>query len=76
MTQMTTKETMNKEQVYDREIAPLLDRIFGICKQHDIPMLVVFGLPTEEEPDLHCASVANVDEMSDDLKEVWELIIS
>jgi len=33
---------MSKEDVLDKEIAPLIDQIFELCKKHDIPMLMAF----------------------------------
>jgi hypothetical protein len=35
---------MSKEEVYDSEITPLMDRIVKICEQHKIPMLANFNL--------------------------------
>lgn len=35
-------EVFNKEDVYDTEIAPLVDKLVSICKEHGIPMLTSF----------------------------------
>lgn len=47
---------MNKEQIYDAEISPLMAQIIGICQQHGISMLATFDIPTEEDPDLLCTT--------------------
>ena len=48
---------MNKEQVYDERISPLITRILDICKEHGIAMLTTFSLPTDEKPGLQCSSM-------------------
>lgn len=48
---------MNKEQVYDEQIAPLMDQIIGICKTSGIAMVASFAIPTEEDPTLRCTSL-------------------
>lgn len=52
---------MNKEQVYDTQLMPLIDRIIAICKEHGIAMIADFALPTTEKPHLCCTS-ATLDE--------------
>lgn len=47
---------MNKEQVYDERIEPLMAQITGICKEAGISMLCTFDIPTEEDPHLCCTS--------------------
>ena len=47
---------MNKEQVYNEKIAPLIKQVFEICEQHDIGMLAVFSIPTNENPTLACTT--------------------
>ncbi|WP_180228106.1 hypothetical protein [Bacillus wiedmannii] len=52
----------DKEKVYDEEIAPLLQRIFEVCKREELPMVAQFYL-SEESPNsdsvqpLYCSSV-------------------
>lgn len=48
---------MNKEQIYDAEINPLMAKIIEICKAHGIAMLATFATPTEEEADLCCTTI-------------------
>jgi hypothetical protein len=43
-----------RERAYDEEVAPLMDRIIQICKEHSIPMLADFELdPIEGSPPEH-----------------------
>jgi hypothetical protein len=46
-----TKEEKNwsEEEVYDREISPLMKRILDICKQHKIPMVASFQYTDGDE---------------------------
>ena len=39
----------DKEEVYDREIAPLMKRIIWICKEHNLPMVATFQYADDEE---------------------------
>lgn len=32
----------NKEKIYDKEISPLMKKIMGVCKKHDIPFFASF----------------------------------
>jgi hypothetical protein len=48
---------LNKEQVYDAEINPLMAQIIGICQAHGIAMLCTFSIPTPDDPDLACTSL-------------------
>lgn len=45
---------MNKEQIYDAKISPLMAQILEICKTNGIAMLSSFAIPTPEVPDLMC----------------------
>ena len=47
---------MNKEQVYDEKIAPLMAQIIGICHEHNIGMVADFEIPNDEDQDLCCTS--------------------
>ena len=48
---------MNKEQVYDERISPLMKKVLDICREHGIAMLATFDLPTEEKPGLNCSTM-------------------
>ena len=45
---------MNKEQIYDESIAPLVTEILSLCQQHGIAMVASFAIPTPADPDLFC----------------------
>lgn len=47
---------MNKEQVYDERINPLMAQIIEICQGAGISMLAHFEIPTEEDPHLVCTT--------------------
>ncbi|MCF7964194.1 MAG: hypothetical protein K9L79_01505 [Methylobacter tundripaludum] len=43
---------MNKEQIYDEQISPLVGQILAICKEHGIAWIANFAIPTEEDDSL------------------------
>jgi hypothetical protein len=43
---------MNKEQVYDESISPLVAEIIRICKANGIAMIANFACPNDEQEDL------------------------
>ncbi len=47
---------MNKEQIYDTDIYPLMKQILDICEEHGIAMVASFHIPTKGEKDLCCTS--------------------
>ncbi len=47
---------MNKEQIYDEKIHPLMGKIIEICKEHKIAMISSFSIPNDEDPNLLCTS--------------------
>ena len=47
---------MNKEQIYDEQISPLMKQIIEICQEHEIGMVADFEIPNEEDPHLCCTS--------------------
>lgn len=52
---------MNKEQIYDEQIAPLMAQIIEICKAHHIAMVASYAIPNDEDPYWRCTT-ALVDE--------------
>lgn len=48
---------MNKEQVYDAQINPLMAEIINICQRHGIAMFCTFAIPTEADPNLQCTTI-------------------
>lgn len=47
---------MNKEQVYDEKISPLMRQVIEICQEHNIGMIADFEIPNDEDSDLCCTS--------------------
>lgn len=47
---------MNKEQIYDAQIFPLMAQICAIVQEHKIAMVASFAIPNDEDPDLLCTS--------------------
>ena len=45
-----------KENIYDEEIAPLMNQILRICREHKIAMIAQFATPTESDKGLVCTS--------------------
>lgn len=48
---------MNKEEIYDTHIQPLMAEIIGICKANGIAMVASFSIPTESNSGLACTTV-------------------
>ena len=48
---------MNKEEIYDTEISPLMAQIIAICKKDGIAMLATFSIPTDDDPGLCCTTL-------------------
>jgi len=47
---------MDKEQIYDEQIAPLMEQIIAICKANGIAMVSSFSIPTEADDGLQCTT--------------------
>lgn len=43
---------MTKEQVYDTQLAPLMDKVIAICREHGIGMLASYAL----DGDIRCTT--------------------
>lgn len=48
---------LNKEQIYDAEIFPLMAQIVEIAKTHGIAMIASFAIPTPEDDGLACSTL-------------------
>lgn len=44
------------EKVYDEEIAPIMTKLIGICKQHKLPMFATFFYFSSGEEDSFCTT--------------------
>ena len=47
---------MDKERIYDDQIAPLMEQIIAICKSSGIAMVSSFSIPTEADDGLQCTT--------------------
>lgn len=67
---------MNKEQIFDAKIAPLVRDIFTLCSDYGIAMVTAFALPTTEQPGL-CSFSSTPDgngEMPEKFAEVSDIL--
>lgn len=48
---------MNKEEIYDSQISPLMGQIIQICKANCIAMMADFAIPTEADDGLRCTTI-------------------
>ncbi len=55
---------IDKENVYDEQIMPLVMQIIGICKAHDIPLAMTLQL-SDGDNSLYCSTVISADWASD-----------
>jgi len=47
---------MNKEQIYDQQIAPLMTQIIEICQKNGIAMIASFDITTDVDGNLTCTT--------------------
>ena len=48
---------MTKEDIYDNEISPLMEKVIEICKAHGIAMIANFACPNDEDDGLQALSL-------------------
>jgi hypothetical protein len=67
---------INKEEVYDNEIHPLMAKILEICMTNKIAFIASFSIPTPEDPDLACSSALLGKEFgpTESLRTAWRAI--
>lgn len=53
---------MNKEQVYDEKISPLMAQIIDVCKANNIAFVASFSIPNDDDETLACTSALLTDE--------------
>jgi hypothetical protein len=51
-----SNELYNKEDVYDDEISPLVQKIIEICKENKIPAIMSFAYAANEEEGTGCCT--------------------
>lgn len=49
-------EHYDLESVYDEQIAPLMEKIIGICKEHGMPMVASFAYASSDEAEDCCTT--------------------
>jgi hypothetical protein len=47
---------MNKEQIYDEQINPLMEQIIAIAQAHKIAMVASFAIPTPDDDGLYVST--------------------
>lgn len=47
---------MNKEDIYDSQISPLMQQIIAICKENGIGLFLTACIPTDEDLHLMCST--------------------
>lgn len=40
---------MNKEEIYDEQISPLMQKIIGVCREHGIALIASFNIAHDGE---------------------------
>jgi hypothetical protein len=65
---------MNKEQIHDEQISPLMAQIIEICKEHKIAFVASYAIPTEDDDTLRCSSALLGREYGapDEFKRAWK----
>lgn len=48
---------LNKEQIYDEQIAPLMNQISAFCKAHRIAFVAAFSIPNDTDPTITATTV-------------------
>ena len=69
---------MNKEEIYDNEIYPLMSKIIEVCQREKIAMLASFSIPTDENPHMKCTTALVSEKYGDQpqLKKAVEVIVA
>lgn len=47
---------MNKEEIYDEQISPLMQKVITICKENGIGLFLTACIPTDDDPHLMCST--------------------
>lgn len=54
---MEDTEGWDKEDVYDRQISPLMDKVLTICKEHNLPIVCSVQYARIDDGPMVCTSV-------------------
>ncbi len=63
---------MDKEQIYDEQISPLMTDIIAVCKKHKIAFIASFAIPSDDDQDLRCTSALfkSREESTEDVEDI------
>lgn len=50
-------EEWSKEQVYDEQLYPLMEKVIAICREHEIPLVCTFQYGDDGEDAMLCTTV-------------------
>ncbi len=53
---------MNKEEIYDEKISPLVKRIAAICEESKIATIMAFAIPSDYDDGLRCSPATLTEE--------------
>ena len=59
-------EQFDLEEIYDEQIAPLMERIIAICTKHKIPIAATVQYATDQ----HCTTTLSFDRASVRMQEI------
>ncbi|WP_070106463.1 hypothetical protein [Burkholderia plantarii] len=65
---------MDKEQIYDAHISPLMAQILAIAKEHQIDFVASFSIPTDADSTLRCTSCALGDDAPKEFEQAHSLV--
>ncbi len=65
---------MDKEQIYDTQISPLMRQILAIAKEHDINFLASFFIPTASAPMMRSSSSLLSDDAPPEFEQAFSLV--
>lgn len=66
---------MNKEEIYDEKISPLMTQIIEICKEHKIATVASFAIGHEGDEYLMCTTALITDEFQPSVEQRKALTI-
>lgn len=75
--EQSSRPDYDLEEVYDKEISPLMTQIMDICKKHNFPMAMCFQYKsTGEESYEFCDTAILPDErpISEELEKIWNVL--
>lgn len=73
---LTEEDEMNKEQIYDEQISPLMTQIIEVCRANKIAHIACFAIPTDDDPDLRCTTGQLTDDFEppEEFLQAWKYL--